>query len=86
MAWSVRAQHACLPRALLSTYLTPHSLSPGPKDLELFAGALAPGEPLFATEVTTIQGRRRLLTGSAFRWDTEQSPPGTWRAAGVHPS
>lgn len=33
----------------------------------MFGGAAAAGEPLFAFEVTTIQGRTRLLTGSAFR-------------------
>ena len=37
------------------------------KDLELFAGALQPGELLFAVEVPTIGGGKRLLAGSAFR-------------------
>ncbi|KAL4443834.1 hypothetical protein ABPG75_011571 [Micractinium tetrahymenae] len=39
----------------------------GDKDLEVFAQALAPGEVLFAVEVPTIQKKRLLLTGSAFR-------------------
>ncbi len=33
----------------------------------MFGGAAAAGEPLFAVEVTTLQGKKRLLTGSAFR-------------------
>ncbi|PRW60794.1 subfamily B member 4 [Chlorella sorokiniana] len=39
----------------------------GAKDLEMFGGAAAAGEPLFAVEVTTIQGKKRLLSGSALR-------------------
>lgn len=33
----------------------------------MFAGAAGAGEPLFAVEVTTIQGKKRLLSGSALR-------------------
>lgn len=39
----------------------------GPKDLEMFGGSVPRGDLLFGVEVTTIQGKRRLLTGSAFR-------------------
>ncbi|GAB4822442.1 hypothetical protein N2152v2_009488 [Parachlorella kessleri] len=38
----------------------------GRANLELFARALAPGDLFFAVSVNTLQGKQKLLTGSAF--------------------
>lgn len=52
---------------VVPAFKLPTPCAAGAKDLEMFAGAAGAGEPLFVVEVTTIQGKKRLLSGSALR-------------------